>query len=49
VTLEGVVDGHVTLEGVVDNQGDKNLVSIRANSVPGVFSVTNNLRVQSGE
>jgi hyperosmotically inducible periplasmic protein len=41
--------GHVTLEGVVNNQGDKNLVSIRANSVPGVFSVTNNLRVQSGE
>ena len=44
-----VKGGHVTLEGVVDNQGDKNLVYIRANSVPGVFSVTNNLRVQSGE
>ena len=44
-----VKGGHVTLEGVVDNQGDKNLVSIRAKSVPGVFSVTNNLRVQSGE
>ncbi len=44
-----VKGGHVTLEGVVDNQGDKNLVHIRANSVPGVFSVTNNLRVQSGE
>ena len=44
-----VKGGHVTLEGVVDSQGDKNLVSIRANSVPGVFSVTNNLRVQSGE
>ena len=44
-----VKGGHVTLEGVVDSQGDKNLVSIRAKSVPGVFSVTNNLRVQSGE
>ena len=43
-----VKGGHVTLEGVVDNQGDKNLVYIRANSVPGVFSVTNNLRAQSG-
>ena len=44
-----VKGGRVTLEGVVDNQGDKNLVYIRANSVPGVFSVTNNLRVQPGE
>lgn len=42
-----VKGGHVTLEGVVDNQGDKNLVFIRANGVPGVFSVTNNLRVES--
>lgn len=41
-----IVDhGHVTLEGVVDNQGDKNLVNIRANQVPGVFSVTNHLQV----
>ena len=39
--------GHVTLEGVVDNQTDKNVAGIRANSVPGVFSVTNNLRVES--
>jgi hyperosmotically inducible periplasmic protein len=38
--------GHVTLEGVVDNQPDKNAANIRANSVPNVFSVTNNLRVQ---
>lgn len=43
-----IVDrGHVTLEGVVDNQGDKDLVNIRANGVPGVFSVTNNLVVAS--
>jgi hyperosmotically inducible periplasmic protein len=37
--------GHVTLTGVVDSQADKNVAYIRANSVPGVFSVTNNLRV----
>jgi hyperosmotically inducible protein len=40
-----VDNGHVTLLGVVDNQADKNLANIRANTVPGVFSVTNNLRV----
>ena len=41
-----VNNGHVTLEGVVDNQTDKDLAGIRANIVPNVFSVTNNLRVQ---
>lgn len=41
-----VNNGHVTLEGVVANQGDKNLINIRANGVSGVFSVTNNLRVE---
>lgn len=40
-----VDNGHVTLTGVVDNQADKDLANIRANSVPGVFAVTNNLRV----
>jgi len=40
-----VKSGHVTLEGVVDNDGDKNLAGIRANTVPGIFSVTNNLQV----
>jgi hyperosmotically inducible protein len=40
-----VENGHVTLEGVVDNQADKNIATIRANGVPGVFSVTNNLQV----
>lgn len=40
-----VKNGHVTLEGVVDNETDKNLAGMRANSVPGIFSVTNNLRV----
>jgi hyperosmotically inducible protein len=42
-----VKNGHVTLEGVVDNETDKNLAGLRANSVPGIFSVTNNLRVES--
>jgi hyperosmotically inducible protein len=41
-----VKNGHVTLEGVVANQGDKNLINIRANGVPNVFSVTNNLQVE---
>ena len=41
-----VDNGHVTLEGVVANEGDRNLAYIRANGVPGVFSVTNNLRVE---
>lgn len=40
-----VKNGHVTLEGVVDNQGDKNLAGLRANGVSGIFSVTNNLQV----
>ncbi|MFZ0293535.1 MAG: BON domain-containing protein [Candidatus Sulfotelmatobacter sp.] len=40
-----VKSGRVTLEGVVDNEADKNLVSMRANTVPGIFSVTNNLQV----
>jgi len=40
-----VSDGHVKLEGVVNNQGDKNIAGIRANGVPGVFSVENNLQV----
>jgi hyperosmotically inducible protein len=40
-----VKNGHVTLEGVVDSEADKNLAGLRANSVSGVFSVTNNLTV----
>ena len=42
-----VNNGHVKLEGVVANQADKNLIGIRANSVPNVFSVENNLQVAS--
>ena len=37
--------GHVTLEGVVNNQADKDLAGLRANTVPGIFSVNNNLQV----
>jgi hyperosmotically inducible protein len=44
-----VKNGNVTLEGVVDNEGDKNLAGIRANGVPGIFSVTNNLRVETSK
>src|SRR5713226_2066886 len=40
-----VKNGHVTLEGVVDSEGDKNLAGIRANGVSGIFSVTNNLQI----
>jgi hyperosmotically inducible periplasmic protein len=40
-----VKSGRVTLEGVVDSDGDKNLAGLRANSVSGVFQVINNLQV----
>jgi len=42
-----VNNGKLTLEGVVANQGDKDAANIQANSVPGVFSVTNNLQVEA--
>jgi hyperosmotically inducible periplasmic protein len=42
-----VKNGNVTLEGVVASQMDKNLANIKARGVPGVFKVTNNLRVES--
>jgi hyperosmotically inducible periplasmic protein len=38
--------GHVTLEGVVSSKMDSQLAYMAANGVPGVFSVTNNLRVE---
>lgn len=41
-----VRNGRLTLEGVVANQMDKSLINIRANGVPGIFSVTNNLLVE---
>lgn len=40
-----VQNGHVTLEGVVNNETDKGLCTMRVRQVPSVFSVTNNLRV----
>lgn len=40
-----VQNGHVSLYGVVDSQGDKQTAFIRANGVPGVFSVKNYLQV----
>jgi hyperosmotically inducible periplasmic protein len=43
-----VKNGNVTLEGVADNENDKNLAGLRANGVPGVFSVKNNLVVAGG-
>ena len=42
-----VKNGHVTLEGVVDNETDKNIAGVRANTVPNVFEVKNNLAVKS--
>ena len=41
-----VKNGNVRLEGVVANEADKNLSEVQAKSVPGVFSVSNNLRVE---
>jgi hyperosmotically inducible periplasmic protein len=41
-----VVSGNVTLSGVVDSKADKDTAGIRANGVPGVFKVTNNLQVE---
>jgi hyperosmotically inducible periplasmic protein len=43
-----VNNGHVTLKGVVANAMDKNIAGIRANGVPGVFSVDNQLQVEEG-
>jgi hyperosmotically inducible protein len=41
-----VKNGRVTLIGVAANQGDKNIAGIQANSVPGVFAVTNDLQIE---
>jgi hyperosmotically inducible protein len=42
-----IKNGQVTLTGVVANEADKNMAGIRANGVPGVFGVTNDLRVEN--
>ena len=43
-----VKNGNVTLEGVVDSEMDRNIANLRANQVPNVFSVKNNLVVVRG-
>jgi hyperosmotically inducible protein len=43
-----VVNGNVTLSGVVDTQSDKDVANLRANSVSGVFKVVNDLQVAEG-
>jgi len=40
-----VQNGHVELAGVVDSKADRDTAGIRANGVPGVFSVKNDLQV----
>jgi hyperosmotically inducible protein len=40
-----VVNGNVTLSGVVDDKADSDIANIRANGVPGVFKVTNDLQI----
>jgi osmotically-inducible protein OsmY len=42
-----VENGHVTLEGVVARPMEKQVAGMQANSVSGVFSVENHLRVES--
>jgi hyperosmotically inducible protein len=41
-----VKNGQLRLEGVVANQGDKNLINVRANGIANVFKVTNDLQVE---
>lgn len=44
-----VVNGHVTLYGSVDSTMDRNVAGLRANQIPGAFSVDNKLDVVSGQ
>lgn len=41
-----VKSGHITLEGIVSTRMDKQLAEVQARSVPGTFSITNNLQVE---
>ena len=41
-----VKNGNVRLEGVVANEADSNIAKIRANGVPGVFKLENDLRIE---
>lgn len=43
-----VKNGNVTLEGAVARQMDKQIAEVQAKSVPGVFSVTDNIKVDNG-
>lgn len=43
-----VDNGRVTLMGVVDNEMDKNIAGLRANGVPGIFAVDNQLKIVKG-
>lgn len=43
-----VENQRVTLAGFVNSEGDKNMATLAANGVPGVFKVTNDLRVVKG-
>lgn len=44
-----VKNGNVTLVGVVASETDKNVAGLRANGVNGVFSVSNELRIDGGK
>lgn len=41
-----VKNGNVTLYGIVNNEGDKTIAGMQANTAPGAFSVDNDLVVQ---
>ncbi len=40
-----VENGNVTLAGVVNSARDRDIAGLKANGVPGAFSVTNDLQV----
>ena len=44
-----VKNGHVALTGAVAREMDKQQAGVAANTVSGVFSVTNNLKVDNGK
>lgn len=44
-----VNNGHVTLTGAVSSTMDKQVAEVQAKSVPGAFSVTNDLQVDNGK
>jgi osmotically-inducible protein OsmY len=44
-----VDNGHITLEGVVARQMDKQIAEMQAKSVPGAFSVDNHLQVEESK